>query len=78
MPELGLSLWEMDRMSQVYAKANCYYYWGRAVEIAPLIKESKEYELWSELAAGSLQADYLEYILEEAVRDYNDLKWEKE
>lgn len=78
MEELGLTQWEMDRMSQVYAKANCYYYWGRAVEIAPLIKESKEYELWSDLASGSLQADYLEYILEEAVRDYNDLRWEQE
>ena len=78
MDELDLTEWEIDRMSQVYAKANCYYYWGRAVEIAPLIKASEEYELWSELASGSLQADYLEYILEEAVQDHNDLRWEHE
>lgn len=76
MTDLGFSDMQMGRMSQVYAKANCYYYWGRAVEIARQIQESAEYELWSDYAANTSQAEYLEYILEEAVTDYNFLKWE--
>lgn len=76
MTDLGFSDTQMGRMSEVYAKANCYYYWGRAVEIAPQIQESPEYELWSDYAANTAQAEYLEYILEEAVTDYNVLKWE--
>lgn len=74
MDELGLTDMQKGRISQVYAKANCYYYWGRAVEIAHLIRESEEYELWSEYGAGTSQAEYLEYILEEAVTDYNHLE----
>lgn len=76
MTDLGFSDTQMGRMSQVYAKANCYYYWGRAVEIARQLQESAEYELWSDYAASTSQAEYLEYILEEAVTDYNFLKWE--
>lgn len=74
MQELELSDMQKGRMSQVYAKANCYYYWGRAVEIANLIRESEEYKLWSECGAAVSQAEYLEYILEEAVTDYNHLE----
>lgn len=76
MKELGFTDTQMGRMSQVYAKANCYYYWGRAVEIAEQLKESREYKLWSEYATDSMQAVYLDYILEEAVVDYNFLERE--
>lgn len=74
MEDLGFNDVQMGRMCQVYAKANCYYYWGRAVEIAQSLKESEEYELWSDYAAASPQAEYLEYILDEAVTDYNHLE----
>lgn len=78
MKELGLTDMQMGRMSQVYAKANCFYYWGRAVEMAEALKNSEEYQLWSEYAAHTSQAEYLEYILEEAVTDYNFLSNEQE
>lgn len=74
MADRGFSDVQMGRMSQVYARANCYYYWGRAVEIAGPLRESEEYELWSDYGADSPQAEYLEYILDEAVTDYNHLK----
>lgn len=67
---------QMERMSQVYGKANCYYYWGRAVEIAKALQESREYELWWDYAGNSDQAEYLDYILDEALMDYNYLKVE--
>ncbi len=76
MKELGFTDTQMGRMSQVYARANCYYYWGRAVEIAKQLKESQEYKLWTEYASDSMQAVYLDYILEEAVVDYNFLERE--
>lgn len=67
---------QMERMAQVYGKANCYYYWGRAVEIADALQKSQEYELWWDYAGNSSQAEYLDYILDEALMDYNYLKVE--
>lgn len=63
-----------EEMSQMYAIANCYYYWGRAVEIAEQMKESSTFRLWQEYGYPSLQTEYLEYILDEATRDYNTLR----
>lgn len=67
---------QMERMSEVYGKANCYYYWGRAIEIAQALQNSQEYELWWEYAGNSSYAEYLNYILDEALMDYNSLKVE--
>lgn len=67
---------QMERMSQVYGRANCYYYWGRAVEIAEALQKSQEYELWWEYAGNSDQAEYLDYILDEGLMDYNSLRVE--
>lgn len=74
MKELKLTDTQMGRMCQVYARANCYYYWGRAVEMAELLQASEEYELWWEYAPNSAQTAYLEYILDEAFTDYNFLE----
>ena len=63
-----------EEMSRMYAIANCYYYWGRAVEIAKQMKESSTFRLWQEYGYPSLQTEYLEYILDEATRDYNLLR----
>ena len=63
-----------EEMSRMYAIANCYYYWGRAVEIAEQMKESSTFQLWQEYGYPSLQTEYLEYILDEATRDYNTLR----
>ena len=75
MPDLDLTQDEMDRMSRMYARANCYYYWGRAIEIAQELHSSEEYQLWMEHAGTSLPSEYLDYILDEARTDYNRLTW---
>ena len=62
-------------MSRMYARANCYYYWGRAIEIAQELHSSEEYQLWMEHAGTSLPSEYLDYILDEARTDYNRLTW---
>ena len=36
---------------------------------------AREYKLWMDYAGTSLQAEYLDYILEEGTRDYNYLEW---
>ncbi|MDO5415823.1 MAG: metallophosphoesterase [Lachnospiraceae bacterium] len=76
MTEVGFTQKQKEQMSKVYAKANCYYYWGRAIEIAEQLKESEQYELWSEFAGASVQSEYLDYILEETLADFNYLKWD--
>ena len=75
MRGLELTKDQIDGMCQMYAQANCYYYWGRAVEIARELHDSQEYKLWMDYAGTSLQAEYLDYILEEGTRDYNYLEW---
>lgn len=67
---------QMERMAEVYGRANCYYYWGRAIEIAQALQNSREYELWWEYAGNSSYAEYLDYILDEALMNYNYLKVE--
>ena len=64
-------------MSDFYATAKCYYYWGRAVEIAEEMRASQMFRLWQEYGYHSLETEYLEYILEEATMDYNSLKSEE-
>lgn len=71
---LNIADTQIGRMCQVYARANCYYYWGRAVEMAKLLQSSEEYELWWKYAPNSAQTAYLEYILDEALTDYNFLE----
>lgn len=65
---------QIVQMSNFYATAKCYYYWGRAVEIAEEMKSSQIFQLWQEYGYPSLETEYLEYILEEATMDYNSLK----
>lgn len=62
---------QMEEMSDFYAIAKCYYYWGRAVEIADEMKDSPLFTMWQEYGYPSLETEYLEYILEEATTDYN-------
>ena len=62
---------QIQEMSDFYAVAKCYYYWGRAVEIADEMKASPLFSMWQEHGYPSLETEYLEYILEEATRDYN-------
>lgn len=75
LKDTDLTQEEMEQMAKMYAKANCYYYWGRAVEIAGELHSSQEYRLWMEHAGTSLPSEYLDYILDEARTDYNQLVW---
>lgn len=68
---------QIVQMSDFYATAKCYYYWGRAVEIAEEMRASQMFRLWQEYGYPSLETEYLEYILEEATMDYNSLKSEE-
>lgn len=72
-----LSESQIEQMADFYAVAKCYYYWGRAVEIAEEMKSSQLFSMWQEYGYPSLETEYLEYILEEATQDYNLLESEE-
>ena len=61
----------MQRMSELYAKLNRYYYAGRAVEIKDSIRNSPYYELWDCEVPNSILPQYIQSILNDANQDYN-------
>ena len=61
-----LSESQIEQMADFYAIAKCYYYWGRAVEIAEEMKSSQLFSMWQEYGLSKPEPEYLEYILEEA------------
>ncbi len=62
---------EKDKMADFYAWLCYRYYQGTACDIAAEAVKDPAWELWSE-QNGEL-CEYLEYILSDAVRDYNEV-----
>ncbi len=67
----GLTDIEKDKMADFYAWLNYYYYQGTACDIRDEALRDEAYGLWSE-GSGEL-CEYLDYILADAVRDYNEV-----
>lgn len=61
-------------MSQVYADINAACYAGKAVDVVEEAKERPAYKMWQEYCYPAVLFEYLEYIVEDAVKDYNVLE----
>lgn len=61
----------IQRMSELYAELNRYYYAGKAVEIRDSIRNSPYYELWDCEVPNSILPQYIQAILSDANQDYN-------
>ena len=64
---------EKDAMAKVYADVNAACYAGNAIEAADAARASTGYAMWREYCYPALPYEYLEYIMEDAVKDYNRL-----
>lgn len=62
---------ERIRMSDLYSFLNYHYYQGTACEIRDDIIENPDYELWLNDGSFTILSDYVQYIIEDAVHDYN-------
>lgn len=72
IPELRES--HVKQMSEFYSDLNYHYYQGTAYKIAAEAKKTAAYKLWEEYSNYVAPADYVQYILEDALRDYNILE----
>lgn len=68
-----LSESQKQQMAEVYADINTACYAGKAYEVAGNTVEEQGYRMWKEYCYPSVLYEYLEYIVEDAVRDYNTL-----
>ena len=64
---------EKQQMSKVYADINAACYAGKAYEVAGRTVKEPGYKMWQEYCYPSILYEYLEYIVEDAVKDYNSL-----
>lgn len=64
---------EKDQMARVYGDLNAACYAGKAYEVVKKAKEQPGYQMWREYCYPAILYEYLEYIVEDAVQDYNTL-----
>ena len=68
-----LSETQKQQMSKVYADINAACYAGRAYEVVEEAVKQPGYGMWQEYCYPAILYEYLEYIVEDAVKDYNSL-----
>ena len=71
IPQLDES--QRRRMSEVYTELNYHYYQGDAYLIRDKILENPDYELWLGDGSSTVLTDYVEYIISDAKKDYNQV-----
>ena len=71
-----LSETQKQQMSKVYADINAACYAGRAYEVVEDAVKQPGYGMWQEYCYPAILYEYLEYIVEDAVQDYNSLSAE--
>ncbi len=71
IPQLDES--QRRRMSEVYTELNYHYYQGDAYLIRNKILKNPDYELWLGDGSSTVLTDYVEYIISDAKRDYNQV-----
>lgn len=64
------------RMSEVYTELNYHYYQGDAYLVREKVLANPDYELWLGDGAFTVLTDYVEYIISDAKRDYNQVSEE--
>ena len=65
---------QKEQMSEVYAQLNAACYGGKAYEIVKEATDTAAYKMWQEYCYPMILFEYLEYIVEDAVKDYNYLE----
>lgn len=65
---------ERLEMCDFYARLKYQYYQGRAVDMKDKALKENAYALWDSKGYMTVQRDYVVFILEDAVKDYNHLK----
>lgn len=61
------------QMSELYCELNYHYYQGTAFQIRDQVLKDPNYELWLEVDLTTALTDYVEYIISDAKRDYNQV-----
>lgn len=64
---------QKQQMSKVYADINTACYAGKAYEVVQRTVNEPGYKMWQEYCYPSILYEYLEYMVEDAVKDYNSL-----
>jgi 3',5'-cyclic AMP phosphodiesterase CpdA len=64
---------DKEDMAGMYARLNAAYYAGKAYKIADEIKDSAGYRKWMSYGYSSTLTDYIEAILNDATKDYNNI-----
>ncbi|MGN0157918.1 MAG: metallophosphoesterase [Brotaphodocola sp.] len=59
------------RMSNLYSDLNYHYYQGTAYKIKDAVEKNPDFGLWMDAGYESVLADYVQYIINDAKRDYN-------
>lgn len=67
---------QREQMAEFYSELNDYYYQGTAFRIREKALKDPAYELWMSEGAYTVLSDYVQYILDDAVRDYNRVEGE--
>lgn len=67
---------QRQRMSELYSELNYHYYQGTAYQIRDTIEKDPDYQLWLEDGSLTVLADYVQYIVSDAKRDYNRVEQE--
>lgn len=62
------------RMSNLYSELNYHYYQGTAYKIRDAVLENSDYQLWMGDGYSSILADYVQYIIRDAERNYNKVR----
>ena len=65
---------QKEQMSEVYAQLNAACYGGKAYEVVNYATRTAAYKMWQEYCYPMVLFEYLEYIVEDAVKDYNYLE----
>ena len=61
------------QMSDLYARLNYYYYQGTAYQIKNEVLSDPAYRMWLNEGTLTVLGEYVEYIVSDAVQDYNRL-----
>lgn len=64
---------QKQQMAKVYADINTACYAGKAYEVVERAVKEPGYGMWQEFCYPAILYEYLEYIVEDAVKDYNSL-----
>lgn len=69
----GLTREQLDRMSELYSELNYHYYQGTAYQIREKTLQNPDYQLWLGDGSFTVLTDYVQYIISDAKRDYNQV-----